>query len=72
LDAAAQVLKASGEPMGSQAIVAKMAEKGLWTSPGGKTPHATLYSSMMREQNKKGKESRFRLASRGLFEYCGD
>ena len=44
-----------------------MAAKGYWTSPGGKTPHATLYSAMSREIKGKGKDSRFKKTDRGLF-----
>ena len=42
LDAAAQVLASAKEPMNSKALIEQMAAKGLWTSPGGATPHATL------------------------------
>ena len=45
LDAAAEVLAKAGKPMRAQELVAAMAERGLWTSPGGKTPHATLYTA---------------------------
>lgn len=68
LDAAAIVLKKAGKPMGSQEMIVAMAEQGLWESPGGKTPHATLYAAMLREITTKGKESRFRKADKGLFE----
>jgi hypothetical protein len=44
-----------------------MAAKALWTSPGGKTPHATLYSAIIREISAKGKESRFVKKERGKF-----
>src|SRR5438876_905863 len=37
-----------------------MAEKGYWTSPGGQTPAATLYSAILRQIQTKGKEARFR------------
>lgn len=60
LDAAAQVLSKAKEPMSSKAIVEAMAEAGLWKSPGGATPHATLYSAMVREITTKGKDSRFK------------
>jgi hypothetical protein len=36
-------------------------------SPGGKTPHATLYSAIIREISLKGKESRFVKKERGKF-----
>ena len=44
-----------------------MADKNLWTSPGGKTPHATLYSAILREIQTKGSESRFKKTERGKF-----
>ena len=67
LDAAAQVLAASKEPMNCKAMIEAMAAKSLWTSPGGKTPHATLYSAIIREIALKGKESRFVKKDRGQF-----
>lgn len=71
LDAAAQVLQASKEPMNTKAMIEAMAAKGLWTSPGGKTPHATLYSAIIREISVKGKESRFKKTDRGNFAFNG-
>jgi hypothetical protein len=47
LDAAAQVLASAKEPMNTKAMIEAMAAKGLWTSPGGKTPHATLYAAIL-------------------------
>jgi HB1, ASXL, restriction endonuclease HTH domain len=44
IDAAAQVLSASKEPMNAKEMIEAMAAKKLWTSPGGATPHATLYT----------------------------
>jgi len=66
LDAAYEVLKASGEPMSSQAIVDAMFAKGLWKT-NGKTPAATIYSAMIREIDDKPGESRFTKTGRGLF-----
>jgi hypothetical protein len=71
LDAAAQVLAASKEPMNAKGMIEAMAAKGLWTSPGGKTPHATLYSAILREIGTKGKESRFKKTDRGHFTAAG-
>ncbi|KAB2949489.1 MAG: hypothetical protein F9K17_02750 [Phycisphaerae bacterium] len=71
LDAAAEVLRKAGKPMRSQEMIAAMAEQGLWTSPAGKTPHATLYAAILREIGDKGGQARFRKADRGLFEYAG-
>ena len=69
LDAAAQVLAKAGKPMRAQELIAAMAEQGLWKSPGGKTPHATLYAAMMREERDKGTASRFRKVDRGMFAF---
>ena len=71
LDAAAEVLRKVGKPMRAQDLITAMAEQGLWTSPNGKTPHATLYAAMMREARDKGKDSRFTKTDRGLFAHNG-
>ena len=71
LDAAALVLRTAGQPMRSQELITAMGEQGLWSSPGGKTPHATLYAAMMREINEKGGESRFKKIDRGQFALIG-
>jgi hypothetical protein len=67
LDAAVKVLEESKEPMTTKAMIDAMAAKGYWTSPGGKTPQATLYSAILREIQKKGKEARFVKVERGQF-----
>jgi len=67
IDAAAQVLAGAKEPMTAKEMIEAMAKKALWTSPGGKTPHATLYSAIIREIALKGKESRFVKKERGKF-----
>ena len=67
LDAAAQVLKASAVPMRATEMIAAMEAKGLWKSPGGKTPEATLYAAIIREIAAKGDAARFKKADRGLF-----
>ncbi len=71
IDAAAEVLRKRGEPMNARDLIATMAEQGLWTSPNGKTPHATLYAAMLREINDKGAKARFKKTGRGLFAYAG-
>jgi len=71
LAAAAQVLAKAGKPMRAQELIAAMTEQGLWSSPNGKTPHATLYAAMAREERDKGSASRFRKADRGQFESMG-
>lgn len=67
IDAAAKLLAASKEPMNCKTLIETMSAKGLWTSPGGKTPHATLYSAILREISVKGKEARFKKTDRGQF-----
>jgi hypothetical protein len=67
LDAAARVLGEAKEPMNCQELIKAMADKGYWTSPGGQTPAATLYSAMTREIDKKGKDARFKKMERGKF-----
>ena len=69
LDAAAQVLKAAGQPMRATELITTMEERGLWKSPGGKTPSATLYAAMMREARDKGDAARFRKVDRGQFQF---
>jgi hypothetical protein len=70
IDAAAQVLAEAGEPMNCTALVEVMQAKGYWTSPGGKTPAQTLYSSILREIAHRGADSRFRKAERGKFAHA--
>lgn len=67
LDAAAKVLGESAEPMATKAMIDAMSAKGYWTSPGGQTPHATLYAAILREINTKGVESRFAKTDKGRF-----
>jgi hypothetical protein len=67
LDAAAQVLAASEVPMRAKEMIAAMEAKKLWTSPGGKTPEATLYAAIIREIAAKGTSARFKKHERGVF-----
>lgn len=67
LDAAVRVLTEAGTAMTTKEMVEAMASKGYWTSPGGQTPHATLYSAILRELAAKGKDSRFKKTERGRF-----
>ena len=71
LDAAAQVLQQAGKAMNSQEMIVAMAEQGLWDSPNGKTPHATLYAAIIREIATKGDTARFRKTERGQFVSAG-
>ena len=66
LDAVAKVLAEAGEPLNCKAMVERAFEKGYWKSDG-KTPHATIYSAILREIQKKGDQARFRKAERGKF-----
>jgi len=67
LDAAAKVLQERAEPMSAKEMIEAVEAKGYWKSPGGKTPHATLYSAIIREIKLKGTEARFRKTDRGRF-----
>jgi hypothetical protein len=67
LDAAAKVLGETGKPMSCKEMIEAMATKDYWSSPGGKTPEATLYSAILREVTTKRKESRFKKTDRGRF-----
>jgi len=66
LDAAARVLTEAKKPLGAKEIVETAFAKGYWKSEGA-TPHATIYSAMIREIAAKGKESRFKKTERGKF-----
>ncbi len=70
LDLAAEVLAKAKEPMDCKAIVEKVLASGRWQTKG-KTPAATLYSAIIREVVKKGKDARFKKVSRGKFAYAG-
>ena len=70
LDAAVMMLTGAGTPMTTQAMIEATATKGYWTSPGGKTPHATLYSAILRDLA-KGDDSKFVKTERGRFTVRG-
>jgi len=67
LDAAALVLRQSGQPMSCPELIEQMAAKGYWTSPKGQTPAATLYAAIAREVKLKGTASRFTKTGPGRF-----
>lgn len=72
LDAAAQVLTALPKAEARAGLTAadlieRMSSAKLWTSPGGKTPAATLYAAMTREITTKGDASRFVRPGPGRF-----
>lgn len=66
INAAAQVVAEAGKPMTCAEMIEEMSKRKLWTSPGGATPAATLYSAILNEL-KKGAASRFQKVDRGKF-----
>jgi len=71
IEAAVAVLAKADEAMNCKAMVEAMGQQGLWTSPGGATPASTLYASILREINAKGKDARFKKVDRGQFTLAG-
>ncbi|HMO92750.1 MAG TPA: winged helix-turn-helix domain-containing protein, partial [Pirellulaceae bacterium] len=67
IEAAIIVLGKSKDAMNCKAMVEAMQVAGLWSSQKGATPDATLYASILREINAKGKDARFRKTERGNF-----
>ena len=66
LDAAIQVLGTTGTPMNAKDMVEAVLDQKLWSTKG-KTPHATLYASILREIQAKGDGARFVKTERGKF-----
>ena len=71
LDAAARVLGEEARPMTCQEMIQAMSDRGYWSSPGGKTPAATLYSAILRELQTKPGTARFVKSERGKFTRTG-
>ncbi len=67
IDAAAKVLAEAKEPLNAKQMIERMAAKGYWKSPAGKTPASTLYAAIIREIQRQGDDSRFQKVDRGLF-----
>ncbi len=67
LSAAAKVLAESKEPMRTTQMLEAITKRGLWKSPKGKTPEASLYAAVIREIAAKDKNARFRKTGPGLF-----
>lgn len=68
LDAAAKVLASSNKALNKSDLLAAIVKKGLWTpNPDAKTPADTIKAAIHTEINKKGKDSRFKMAGPGLF-----
>ena len=66
IEAAIKVLAATRKPMTCRELVDAMVAKRFWKSPDGKTPHATLYASILRDLQ-KGKDARFKKVAPGKF-----
>jgi len=71
LAAAAKVLTEARTALTCKELVGAMAATGYWTSPGGKTPEATLHAAISTEIRKKGDAARFRKAAPGRFAAAG-
>ncbi len=51
-------LASAGEPLSRKAIVERAFAAGYWQSDG-KTPHAPVYSAILREMHKEGEDALF-------------
>ena len=67
VDAAAKLLSETPTPLNCKELIAGISAKGYWCSPGGKTPHSTLYAAILREMTTKGAAARFVKAAPGKF-----
>ena len=67
IEAAVAILANSKQPTNCIAMVEAIQVDGLWASPCGATPDATLYASILREINTKAKVARIKKVDRGLF-----
>src|SRR5258708_1279328 len=67
LDAAVRVLAETKQALSCSELIAAMAAQGYWTSPGGKTPQATLSSAIQREIVIKKEQCRFKKAAPGRY-----
>ena len=60
-----------GQPLTCPELIGVMAAQGYWSSPGGKTPQATLYAAITKEIAAKGAQARFVKSQRGQFALRG-
>jgi len=69
INAACEVLQASGEPLNTREMVERSISAGLWEPTSCKTPEQTLYGSIFREIKEK-ENPRFRKSTvrKGAFE----
>ena len=65
IDAAIEVLRKAKEPMNCKEMVQAVFDAKLWAPGKGKTPHATLYSAILRDM--KSETPRFEKVERGQF-----
>ena len=70
LDAAYDVLHASGHPMSAKDMASILLGNGTW-GPKGKTPDATLGSRIYMDIKRNGSASRFIKAGKGMFALAG-
>lgn len=64
--AALKVLAGRSKPMTVGEIMEAITSKGLWSSPGGATPNATLSAALQRDVG-KGKDARIKKVGPGQF-----
>src|SRR5262249_34166237 len=69
LEAAAQVLRETGQALTCPELIAQMAAKGYWSSATGQPPGSTLYAALAREIKLKGAAARFVKTGPGTFAY---
>lgn len=70
INAAAEILKESGEAMNTRDMVKQAIERGLWQPTACKTPEQSLYGAIFREI-KVAEQPRFcKSAKKGAFEYA--
>ena len=65
MEAAIQVMRSVKQPMKAKDIYEHVAKKGLWSSPAGKTPVATLAAAIARDV--ASEKPRWRRTGPGLF-----
>jgi hypothetical protein len=59
------VMKRSRKPLSCKEMIEAMATAQLWTYPGGKTPDATLYATILHDMRKGQRTARRNFACSG-------
>ena len=67
LDAAARLLTETKQALSCSELIAAITAQGYWTSPGEKTPEATLSSSIQCQIVLKKEQSRFTKTAPGRY-----